>query len=67
LELDQVPIYTPLGKGDAKALIKSQVILRWQDEWELENNARYYHRKMPDIIIGTRKIITSLGLNMKKV
>jgi len=34
----------PLGKGDAKAFIKSQIILRWQDEWELENNARYYHR-----------------------
>jgi len=60
LELDQVPIYIPLGKEDAKAFIKSQVILRWQDEWELENNARYYH-------VGTRKIITSLGLNMKKV
>jgi len=44
LELDQVPIYIPLGEGDAKALIKSQVILRWQDEWELENYARYYHR-----------------------
>lgn len=44
LELDQVEIHIPLGKGDAKALIKSQIILRWQDEWDSESNARHYYR-----------------------
>lgn len=32
LESDQVGIHIPLGKGDAKTLIKSEVMLRWQDE-----------------------------------
>jgi len=53
-------MYIPLGKGDAKAFIKSQIILSWQDEWELENNARYYHRNQ-NCVEGKR--ITSLGLN----
>jgi len=49
-----------LGKGDAKALNKSQITLKWQDEWELENNPRYYHRNQ-NCVGGKR--ITSLGLN----
>jgi len=55
-----IRIHIPLGKGDTKALNKSQIIQRWQDEWELENNARHYHRNQ-NCVGGKR--ITSLGLN----
>ena len=49
LELDQTDIHIPLGKGDAISLIKSEVMLRWQDEWESENSARYYHRNQSSV------------------
>ena len=43
LELDQTDIHIPLGKGDAISLIKAEVTLRWQEEWESESSARHYH------------------------
>lgn len=60
LELDQVEIHNPFGKGDSKALIKSLIILRWQDEWESESNAIHYHRNQNSV--GGKRI-TALGLN----
>ena len=49
LELDQTDIQVQLGKGHTISLIKSEVMLRWQDEWESENSARYYHRNQSSV------------------
>ena len=49
-----------MGKGDAISLINSEVMLRWQDEWESENSTRYYHWNQSSV---GGKIITSKGLN----
>ena len=49
--LEYIGITEALGKGEAKSLIKSEIIKRWQNEWDAEFNARrhismirHYHK-----------------------
>ena len=63
LENKYIGINVPMGKGEAKSIIKSVIIQKWQREWEAEFNARHYHKSQKNVI-GKR--VTSLSLNRRE-
>lgn len=54
-----IGIKVPLGKDEAKSIIKSESMQRWQTDWEAEFNARHYHKIQKNV---TGKRVTSLSL-----
>ena len=63
LEKEHIGIKVPLGKGEAKSLIKIETMQRWQDEWESDMNARQY-RQIQSQVGGKR--VSSLGFNRRE-
>ena len=42
----------PMGKGEAKAIIKPVIIQNWQREWEEKLNSRHYHKAQVNVKQG---------------
>lgn len=57
---EHIDIHIPLGKGEAKALIKTEIMKRWQKEWETEPKGRQFFH-VQSHVWGKR--ITSMGFN----
>ena len=53
----------PLGKGEAKSLIKIETMQRWQDEWESDPKDRQYH-KVQSQVEGKR--VSSLAFDRRE-
>lgn len=63
LENKNIGINVPMGKGEAKSIIKSVIVQKWQREWEAEFNARHYHKYQKKV---TGKRVTSRSLNRRE-
>ena len=40
LEKEHIDIKVPLGKGEAKSIIKNETMQKWQNEWESDPKGR---------------------------
>ncbi len=48
-------INIPFGKGEAKAIIKKEMMKKWQDRWDMDNSGRNYY--------SIQKCINAQGVN----
>lgn len=58
-----ISIHVPLGKGEAKSYIKTEIMNMWQDEWESDIKGRKYFNVQPQV--GGKRI-TSVGLGRRE-
>ena len=63
LEKEHIDIKVPLGKGEAKSIIKNETMQKWQDEWESDPKARQYH-KVQSQVGGKR--VSALGFDRRE-
>ncbi len=50
-------ISIPFGKGEAKAIIKKEMMKKWQDRWDMDNSVMKYY--------SIQKCINAQGVNAR--